>query len=72
MNNLIKKYQNSEIVGWLETKFPGIAKEQFNLLRDSFFDLSEWSVYTAEKMMLYHVTRKLLGKDTKNIKKDGK
>src|SRR3990167_4557052 len=70
MNNLIKKYQNSEIVGWLETKFPGIAKEQFNLLRDSFFDLSEWSVYTAEKMMLYHVTRKLLGKDTTNYRQE--
>jgi hypothetical protein len=69
MSEIAKLYQDNNINGWLGKNNPELVEEQFNLIKDSFLDFSIRSKTRdskGKKMMLYDVTRKVLGKDTDN------
>lgn len=60
---IAKDYSRGELQGWLETRQPGIAKQQFNLLKNSFvpFAIRGQSQATAQKMFLHWITTKAFG-----------
>ncbi len=67
--DIAKAYSKGELCGWAEVRQPGIAREQFNLLRKSFSPLiiqNPTRIYKGKKAFLYQVVRKVLGQDTKN------
>jgi hypothetical protein len=71
MSDIAKAYESGELCGWAEVRRPGIAKEQFNLLRDKGaftpFGISGLTRSTSgQKAMLYQICRAVLGKDTPN------
>lgn len=66
MSNIAKLYQTNQLGGWLGAE---VARDEWNLIKDngSFRNFPKNLGTTASRrMMLYEVTRKLLGKDTEN------
>lgn len=65
---LAKEYEQGNLCGWLEVRYPGSVQKYLNLIgpqpRYSLFN--EYDRYKGTKTMLYQVCRKVLGKDTPN------
>lgn len=70
---LAKDYEKGNLIGWGEMLQPGIAKEQFNLLRGSFKPLNilgQTRATEGRKMFLWQVVREVLGRDTENYRQE--
>ena len=66
---LARAYQKGELCGWLETRKPGLVKQQYNLFPFNFSRpawLNNHAAYADAKCMLYLICRKVLGQDTPN------
>ena len=71
MSNISELYTNGNVNGWAGKDNPEFVKNQFDLIKDdgSFKPLKIFSASRdtkGKKLMLYEVTRKVLGKDTDN------
>lgn len=58
--DLARDYSSGAIQGWMETRQPGIAKQQFNLLRHAFSDFGikgQSQITTGKKMFLFWITQ---------------
>lgn len=65
---LAKAFEKDELCGWAEHRHPGIARSEFNLLKQSgyFLPFSMQSNAKGTKTFLHLVARKVLGKDITN------
>ena len=65
MSNIGKDYAAGNLIGWAETTNPGLARQQFNLLSDSFseFRIAGQTRETAgRKTFLFDVVKAVLGR----------
>lgn len=60
---IARDYESGNLCGWLEARQPGIAKQQFNLLKGGFvpFRISGQTQATTQKMFLHWIVQKAFG-----------